>query len=405
MVIERLRPPPVEATGEVEWALARAFARFPASAADAVDGRRVVSLAVTHDLAARIAARTPFEQLRDEIGYENALELAKRQLIVEAAGERLLDAARDIAARLQAPGIPVAVVKFAALRLGGHVGAGARAAGDLDLLVPAAAAGRVRTVLLDAGYREVRLIDVAHHLSALVRADGVAVEVHTALPNVDAGGDGGGFDALLAAGLLKPATALPASCLVPSREVLAAHCLVHGLVQHLGAPQSYPAMRMLADLVDLGLAGPLGDELGEQAGRLVSRSLAREDVEAAKALCRALVAGAAAALLAPGRDDPPARLLRHVLAGAVDSRYRDTLRWRAITGLDGPRRSLRGWLGELRQAVFITRGQVEVMHGPQRGEWGYAFWRLLRPLQLMARLPRYAWQAARHRLSLRATGR
>ena len=236
----------------------------------------------------------------------------------------------------------------------------------------------------------------------LVRPDGVVIEVHTTLPGVEVGrGGDAGFARLEGASLVEKVGSLPGSCFVPSHELLVAHCLVHGLVQHGSAPLAYPGMRMLADLIDLGLAGPRGEELAGRAHALVERQLLRGEVASAVTLCRALVAGEGASLLCPGAEDGPARLLRHVLAGPVDERYRDALRWRAISGLDGPPRSLHGWVDELRQAVLITRGQVEVMHGPQRNEWGYVFWRVVRPLQLLVRLPRYAVGALWHRMSVR----
>jgi hypothetical protein len=388
-----LRPPPLVLAPEVAWALLRAFAPPHTPLAGAVEGERAVAAAVTHDLAVRIAWRIPAEQLAGEVGQGQARELAVRQLAAEVVGERLLELAQELSERLGRLGVPVALLKFAALRLGGHVAAGSRGASDLDLLVPAAAAGTVQAELRRAGFSERRLLHVPHHLPTLLAPSGMAVEVHTALPGV--AGDAT-FQELLAAGLLERCHGLAGEGYLPKRRLLVAHCLAHGLLQHGLAPQAYPPARMLADLVDLGLAGEEGARLGEEAYPLLVARLPQEAVTAACSLGRVLAAGEADKLLADNPNSTAGVLLRHVLAGPVDQRYQEALRWSAIAGLDGTPRSLRQWLGELWQALYLTRGQVEVMHGPQASQWGYLYWRARRPLELALRLPRYAWAALRH---------
>ena len=115
---------------------------------------RAAELTVTHDLAPRIAARIAIERLQRELGQEGALELAKRQLVAEALGERLVDVAREIAATLESLGVPLVLLKFVALRLLGHVAPGTRTASDLDVLVPASSAPAVRRALLASGCRD-----------------------------------------------------------------------------------------------------------------------------------------------------------------------------------------------------------------------------------------------------------
>ncbi len=397
-----LRPPQVVLAPETAWALLRAFAPPDAPLPAPVDGERAAAAAVTYDLAVRIAWRIPLEQLAAEVGPRQARELAVRQLAVQAVGKRVMAVAQDLAARLAGVGVPVALLKFAALYLRGHVAPGSRGVSDLDILIPAAAAEPVRAQLRRAGFTERRLIHVPHHLPPLLSPDGVAVEVHIALPGV---ADDAAFEELAASGLLERWPPLAGEGYLPTRALLVAHCLAHGLLQHGSAPQAYPPLRMLADLVDLGLAGPDGAALGEEAYPLLSKRLPHWAVAAACSLCRALAAGEAGAVLAEDAESGAGLLLRHVLAGPVDRRYQEALRWSAIAGLDGTPRSLRQWLGELWQALYLTRGQVELMHGPQSSRWGTFYWRLRRPLDIAVRLPRYAWAALRHLLARRRSAR
>jgi len=398
-----LTPPPVAATPELRWALARAFAAEGEPPPPPADGERAVATAITHDLAVRIAARTPFERLRGEVGEAAAKTLVTHQLAVEGWGERVLAVAGEVRRWLEEAGVPVVLLKFAALRCAGHVPAGGRAASDLDVLVPATCAATARRALLASGCREERLLRVPHHLFPFLTPRGVPVEVHTRLPGVALPGAADAtFEALEGAGLLTREGGAE-GWLLPARELLVAHCLVHGLVQHGTAPLSYPPMRMVADLVDLGVGTPGDQALMSAVASLVGGRLPPEALAAVGELCRVLRAGTAAHLLA-GADDGAARLLRHALAGPVDRRYQQALRWRAILGVAGEPRTVGGWLRELGQALWLTPGQVEVMHGPQRSAWGVAFWRLVRPLELLLRLPRYAWGAVRHRWGRRLRG-
>ncbi len=378
--------------------LHRAFADPRRAVPLPVEGGRAVELAVAYDLAPRIACRIPFEELQAELGPAAARALAVRQLAVEAWGERVVGLAKEVGGWLQRASVPVAFLKFAALRLGGHVAAGTRAATDLDVLVPSHAAAAARQALLGEGCREERLIHVSHHSYPLLTPAGVPVEVHTAVPGVRLSGRQGDatFDALLDAGLLVAPRDGEGAYLLPCHELLLAHCLAHGLWQHATAPLAYPPMRMLADLVDLGLAASA--ELEAQAAALVAGAVPREAVAAAAALGAALAAGPSDELLASTDDGAP-RLLRHLLAGPVDGQYQRALRFHALRGLVGmaPGRLL----AELRQALWLSRAQVELMHGPQRSAWGYLGVRLQRPFALCVHLVRYAGAALGHRLRTR----
>ena len=90
--------------------------------------------------------------------------------------------------------------------------------------------------------------------------------------------------------------ASPATLRVPSRPVLLAHALVHGLVQHGWAPRSYPPWRGVSDWIDLGLGEADGDTLLAAASAWIGGSLAAEEARAARRLCALLVAGRPEAL-------------------------------------------------------------------------------------------------------------
>jgi hypothetical protein len=72
----------------------------------------------------------------------------------------------------------------------------------------------------------------------------------------------------VAAGLAARAEGLREGLRLPARDLVIAHLLVHGLHQHLLAPESYPQMRMVADLVDLGFSR---EELGRKRQALAGR--------------------------------------------------------------------------------------------------------------------------------------
>ncbi len=388
----RFRPPPVALPAGLGWALARAFGPPEARVAPPADPLAAIALARRFEIAARLAARLPRERWVEEVGERGAAELRRERSAAVAAEVRLLDLAREVATAAAAAGTPVALLKFAALAASGAAAPGSRPACDVDLLAPAAGAAALQAALLARGWSASPLPAGGHQLAALASPAGPAVELHLHLPGVRLGrrGRSATYEDLARAGLLAPLPGWPAACRLPAREALAAHALAHGIAQHGFAPDAYGLLKMLGDLVDLGM----DEALAERAGALVAADVAAVEVAAARRLAAALAAGEdlgprLAAGAAPGEPAGEIVLLRHALAGRLDPRYRAAmkLRRRPQPG-DGPRALAAAravW-----DAVFLSRAQVAAIYGRPAGRWGYLGRRLARPFDLALRLAAYA---------------
>jgi hypothetical protein len=400
----RFRPPPVDLSPALGWVLARAFGPL-AMELPPVEPAAALAAARRFELAARLAARLPRERWAAELGDEGAAELRRERIGAVAAEVRLLDLAREVAAAAERVGTPVALLKFAALTASGAAATGSRPACDVDLLAPAAGAAALHAALRARGWSASPLAGGDHQLAALASPAGPAVEIHLHLPGVRlpqagarrAGGDRSAtYEDLAAAGLLAPLAGWPDACRLPARAVLAAHALVHGIAQHGFAPDAYAQLKMIGDLIDLGLSGADGTALAELAGELVAADVSVEEVAAAVRLAAALAAGndLRQRLRAPGAAAGEIALLRHALAGRSDARYRAALKLglRPQPG-DGPRalslaRAVWG-------TVFLSRAQVVAIYGRPAGRWGYLGRRLARPFDLALRLASYAAAARR----------
>jgi hypothetical protein len=206
-------------------------------------------------------------------------------------------------------------------------------------------------------------------------------------------------DDLAAAGLLVALGALPGCAAAPAPAVTAAHVLVHGLAQHGWAPVSYPPLKMVADLVDLGWGGEEGPSLAARAVPWVEPEVAAAEVEAARRLALALAAGHDAAAWAAGASGE-ALLLRHALAGQLDPGYARSLRLGLFHRQPSDRREPARLGRLLARTVWLSRAQVDAIYGPPRHPLGYLGRRLGRPFDLLARLGRYgraAWRLRRNR--------
>jgi hypothetical protein len=171
-------------------------------------------------------------------------------LRVTATNRELGAVFNEVSAVAEARKLPLVWLKFAALRQRGVVPEGYRDARDLDLLAPEAQGQELHALLLERGFRAASSVSAEHQLPPLLSASGAAVEVHRSLwgvrmddQQVDAT-----YDALVAADVLVPVSDLR---FVPQDSLLAAHAIVHGMVQHRSLPREYAPFRMLADLIDL----------------------------------------------------------------------------------------------------------------------------------------------------------
>jgi hypothetical protein len=401
------------------------------SAAPAVEAQAVLALCRRFELSCRVAARQGRARLAAELGAAAADGFARDQAVAAGGGLRIVALAERVAAAAAPLGVRPVFLKLAALELGGLLAPGSREGCDLDVLVPAGRAAELQQALAGAGFRASPMPRYEHQLAALESADGV-VEVHRMLLGVRvAGKRSATAEDLDREGLLQAMPALAGhAAAVPLPAVAAAHALVHGIAQHGWTPHAYSLLKMVADLVDLGFAGPDGPELAGLAARWIARDVAAEEVEAARRLCVALAAGAAgpaetagaarAAMAAAGAARtagaaggdlaawetwraPEAALLRHALAGRLDPGYEESLRlalFRRVPS-DAPEavRLARAVAG----TVWLSRAQVDALYGPPRRRLGYLGRRLQRPLDLLARFGRYglhAWKVRRRRPAL-----
>jgi hypothetical protein len=373
--------------------LLRAFGPPGAPFAEAVDAAGALAAARRFEVSSRVAARQGRARLAAELGAETASGFQRDLATAAAQGLRLEALLREIAAVASERGIPLVLLKFAALSAAGVVAPGARTACDLDVLVPPRRAGELQEALGSRGFRPSGLPDAEHQLAALVHPGGGVVEVHRLMIGVRPEGDGSATVATLErAGLLEPAPGL-AGCFVPAREAQMAHVLVHGVGQHGFWPASYPLLRMLADLTDLGFHDETAAPQAARAAGLVARDVAPEEAEAVRDLCRALVAGADLI-----DKEGAAVLLRHILAGRLDADYAASLRLSLFREQPSDRTPVVRMVRTALAAVFLTRAQIDAIYGPPRHPLGYLGRRLARPFDLLRRLWSYSSRA--HRLKL-----
>jgi hypothetical protein len=368
------RAPDVGFSDALAWGLRRAFAPLdsqvivPANPFDALEEAR------RFDLLDRIVSRVPSVRLLAELGEAGAREAACVRLDALARSGRLTLTYADLATIAEATSVPLLYLKGAALRLSGVTVEGSRAACDVDVLVPQTGAERFRAALIDSGYRGQGLPDAAHQLGPLSSPNGVTVEVHLCVPGVYAEGASPARFEDLVPGL---AERLPGRGWIPTRPVLRAHALVHGLVQHGAAPLKYPQLRTLADLMDLGLECPLGSPAP------VDTPLSAREVTAALQLARELAHGTPPQRIV----GPEGRLLRHIVAGIASPEYASKLKWQGF--LARPRSGT--WRGLGRDLAYVlapTDAQLKRIYGGEISRARTVWLRATRPFDLLNRLSR-----------------
>jgi hypothetical protein len=376
----RFRPPRVAISPEVRWMLLRAFGTTEVDFAEPVSPAVALELARRFEVSARIAARQGRERLCRELGPETAGEFVRDRTAAAASGLRLMAAARRIADRSATLGVPVALLKFAALEASGRLAPGSRDACDVDVLAPEAGIAALWRALLEAGYREAGMPEAEHQLPALEDPEGGIVEIHRLLPGVRIEADASATWETLARGeLLEPLPDFPGRCSIPSTEVLSAHLMAHGLGQHGYWPSSYSLLKMVADLIDLG-------PITSRARSWVARDVPEEETEAIRRLCSRLAAGEDPRA---GWDAREETLLRHILAGRLDSSYERALRLGLFRAQPSDRPRALQLARTVLGTVFLSNAQIDAIYGAPRHRLGYLGRRLGRPFDLLLRLGRY----------------
>lgn len=362
-----------------------------------LDAATVTDLAHRFDLAARIGARTPPEVLVAELGSETAGRFHEEHAGAAARSLVVVPVCRELAEAGRRLGIPLVFLKGAALQLAERVAAGSRNLCDVDVLAPGDGARQLQAALVEAGCRALEAPESEHQLQYLTHPMGLGVEIHKIIPGVRLeGGSSATAGELIERKVVQPAPKLKGSCYLPDDEVMLAHLLVHGIVQHGMAPHAYPMSRMLADVQDLGA----GDDAWEAACRWIERDASREEVEAVAALVRRLGVGEDPAAVVAGDHDEGA-FLRHVLAGVLDEGYAQSMKFRSLTAKPRDVTRARALAKTIRGALLPTRAQIDILYGPPRSELGYWGRRLWRPFDLVGRAWRYGWAWVGQRIRIR----
>jgi hypothetical protein len=327
------------------------------------------------------------------------------ELLAAVGRDRLLvQTARQIA-QIAAPiGVPIIWLKFAALRLLGHVKEGSRDATDLDVLVRPRDAARLQAELITHGFESSALPHWEQHLPALRSSVGVWLEVHDCLLGLREAPAGPSLtaDDLLGSGTVIQSAELPAGSYAPTPELLLAHGIVHGYAQHGAAPSLYPLSRLFADVGDLGVGEP-GWELSRDARGWLRNELTDSEIDAVIALSQTLARGDPPEALAP--ESPAELLLRHFVGGVVDPRYREKLKLAAVFRPVTDQSRVASLLHQLRSGLFPNRAQLEVIYGPSSSKRKLLLRRVLRPFDLGRRMAKYVWSVARLRLVARRSRR
>ncbi len=394
------RPPEVEIEPPVACALDLAFGPVAEQAGFSIDAepQAVVQAARSMALGGRIAARWPHQLLERTLGAPGA-EACRMDRRRSAAAELQAEAVvENISAVVVALDMPVVFLKGAALVMDGLILSGSRGLGDVDVLAPEGREQLLQDRLKGEGCVEPDdLPSGEHQLQALGHPLGLAVEVHLCLRGVRCSGrDSATFSDLDDLGLTRRIEGLPGDARMPGLDLLLAHAVVHGLAQHGLNPKGYPMLRFVADIVDLDLAGAVESGAFERWMPWIEQDVSRREVEALADMCRRLVGSEGVAGIWPGSDDA-ALMVRHLVLGAVDIEYRDSLRIRSLASVMPSRGRSATLLKTVWGATVLTRGQVEALYGKPRSSWGYWGYRLWRPFDLIGRILRYGVAAIKGR--------
>jgi hypothetical protein len=317
-----------------------------------------------------------------------------RALVVNEVCRELAEVAADL-------NVPAILLKGAALQLGGWTEPGSRSMGDVDVLIPTDSANTYEEALIDLGCRSPKAPVSEHQLQLLAHPTGLGLEVHTRVRGVRmTGGRSATAEDLLERELCHPLEGLARGCSIPSRMVLIAHALVHGIAQHGLAPDSYPWSRFLADLQDLKVDRASWPETAAAVLPWLQRDVSADEMTAAVELVDRLACGedAQAIVACEGR---PAVLLQHLVGGVDDDEYVRLMRLeRRSSGLsDHPR-----WMRiarSVKRNLWLSRAGVERRYGQPKNELGYLVRRLWRPLDLASETIGDGWAWMRHRLRRR----
>jgi hypothetical protein len=395
----------VKITAELEWVLLAAFGSEAPTPSLSLDTALVVTMARTFDLVPRIVSRVEPRARELVVGPGASRYLLEEALFAIARGEQLHQLSRLLDRTAASAGIPIAFLKFSALVLGGHVSTAQRRACDIDVLAPDAELPRLAEALLRDGWQESRGPGYEHQLPPLLHPMLGCAELHRHIVGVDVAGRGrfATYEDLETAGHLLPTPGLSALGQIPSRQVLIAHALAHGLAQHGLVPLAYPIFRLVGDLIDLRASIEEARTI-ERITAWLSPYLTARQIEGAIRLASRLQAGDRSLFSLAAADSQEGILLRHFVAGILDTAYRDSLRLAELAFSPSERPPLVAAVARVAHALFPGREALDGMYGPATGFWNRATFPARRVVEMACRLPGYARAAARHRRHPRKGG-
>jgi hypothetical protein len=381
----RFRPPEVAFGRELRWVLLRGFGPPKEPFLGTVEPEAVRTLAAALDLGPRIGSRNGQERLRTELGTDTARKFLIASAAAEAQGRRIVRLAHRVAGVAADASVPLVLLKFVALSFSGVVAAGSRSAADLDVMVAPEHVERLAHALRSNGFTMLGVPESDQHVAPFVDGSGAIVEVHRYLQGVRLGrtetfataGD------LASLRYLVRVPQFPGDCSIPNREVLAAHVIAHGIAHHGRKPQEYPLFRMVADLIDLGFASEGGEAVLEQITPWLAGEVSSEENQALRSLCAGLSAGNEELFTSAAQAKPKVLLLRHLVAGATDQEYVESLQVSAFLGRVSHLPRAVAIARALWHAVFLNRAQVDKIYGRQSSSVGYLRRQVLRPLELL----------------------
>ena len=238
-----------------------------------------------------------------------------------------------------------------------------------------------------AGFLRTNTHEYPHQLEALIDPYGAVIDLHIHLPGVIV--ERGGFataDQLIAHGL---AATMRAGILAPSVGVLAAHAIVHALVQNRSTPQTYSPLRMLSDVMDLRRTDPhvvykAADYLAPELGATC---------ETLERLCASLAKGAFDVPSFDGTGEQT--LLWHCLAARLDFDYAERLRAAGLANKFRDGSSATEIARYMADLLYPAESALDFLYGPAIGTFGRVRRRLLRPLDLAVRAVRRSVRSRR----------
>jgi hypothetical protein len=317
----RFWPPNSPLGAEVHWVLLGAFATPLCKRPQLSHPKVALNVASRLGLLPRIFARLPREVLRAELDacFETGCQQVHLSVARGLALERSLHMVDEVARSL---GVRYVLLKGAAIGRHLRTNLGLRGACDIDLLLLASDAARLHQELTKRGYSQLTPTHPHYHLPTLTDTQGNAIELHTKVPcfGLNPTQRTVGVQDLVDHLQVTPEAALSERALLPTREFLVAHAVVHGIVQHGYSPKNYPLMRMLADVSDLCN----GSVDFKRIETWIAPSVSSLELKALFELSDACSHGRIETTWQ--RRDGVGRLLRHLVLGAFDEKYAEGLK-------------------------------------------------------------------------------